>query len=98
CLNVSNGRELLDFLDTSLILPDLILLDINMPVMNGRACLKEIKRDPRLKHIPVVIFTTSKNEQDRQLCIELGATDFLLKPTTSHQATEQLKGLLSSIA
>ncbi|HEY3405747.1 MAG TPA: response regulator, partial [Ohtaekwangia sp.] len=47
CLNVSNGRELLDFLDTSLILPDLILLDINMPVMNGRACLKEIKRDPR---------------------------------------------------
>ncbi|MBT1707386.1 response regulator [Fulvivirgaceae bacterium PWU5] len=80
CMNARNGREVLDILDASAILPDLIFLDINMPTMDGKSCLKSIKTDPRLKSIPVIIYTTSSNERDREQCLQLGAENYLIKP------------------
>jgi CheY-like chemotaxis protein len=60
--------------------PDLILLDLNMPLMGGLETLRALKRDPRLRGIPVVILTTSQNPDDRARSVELGAAGFLTKP------------------
>jgi len=87
---VNNGEELLDYLntrgrynDTTLYpKPDLILLDLNMPRMDGREALAEIKRDVKLRSLPIVIFTTSNNEEDVIRSYELGANSYITKPMT----------------
>ena len=60
--------------------PGLILMDIHMPVMDGIECLKIIKSDPQLKTIPVIMLTTSKEEEDRVRSYELGCNTFIQKP------------------
>jgi CheY-like chemotaxis protein len=65
--------------------PDLILLDLNLPKKDGREVLEEIKRDPLLKHIPVVILTTSQAEQDIVRGYRLGANAFITKPVDVDQ-------------
>ena len=60
--------------------PDLILLDLNMPKMNGQAVLAEIKKDEVLKSIPVVVFTTSQSEDDVYRCYDLRANSYVTKP------------------
>jgi CheY-like chemotaxis protein len=62
--------------------PGLILLDLNMPKKDGRECLKEIKSDPKLKHIPVVILTTSRDEEDIFKSYNLGVNSFIVKPVS----------------
>jgi two-component system response regulator len=78
---VGNGCELLDFLykeDRNS--PRFILLDLNMPKKDGRETLKELKQHPSFKKIPVVIFTTTKNESEVNRCYELGANSYIVKP------------------
>jgi CheY-like chemotaxis protein len=65
--------------------PDLIILDFNLPCKNGAEVLEEIKRDPELKRIPVVVLTSSRSEQDVIAAYERGANCFLRKPTTLDQ-------------
>jgi two-component system response regulator len=84
---VENGVELLDYLHgvgsgstMETTLPGFILLDLNMPKKDGREVLKEIKEDPRFKKIPVIIFTTTKNETEITRCYELGANTYIVKP------------------
>jgi CheY-like chemotaxis protein len=85
---VENGVELLDYLhgvgsgnsSMETTLPGFILLDLNMPKKDGREVLKEIKEDPRFKKIPVIIFTTTKNETEITRCYELGANTYIVKP------------------
>ena len=85
---VENGVELLEHLrkkdttlnDTENQLPGFILLDLNMPKKDGREVLKEIKADPRFKKIPVIVFTTTRNEKDIHNCYELGANTYVIKP------------------
>ncbi len=62
--------------------PDLILLDLNMPLMDGREALKEIKSNPTLRHIPTVVMTTSDNEDDIRFCHEAGANSYIVKPSS----------------
>ncbi len=62
------------------LLPDLILLDLNLPLMHGHEVLAQIKGVPTLRHIPVVVLTTSQAEQDVLLCYELGANALINKP------------------
>lgn len=61
-------------------LPDLILLDLNMPLKDGRQALQEIKSDPRLRKLPTVVLTTSKSEDDVDECYERGANSYIIKP------------------
>jgi two-component system response regulator len=76
-----NGREALDYLEHSTApLPGLVLLDLNMPGIDGRATLKCMKQDEVLKNIPVVIFTTSVDERDVEQCYEQGASSYIQKP------------------
>ncbi|WP_249070468.1 response regulator [Argonema antarcticum] len=88
---VEDGEELLDYLycrgqyasaTKRYPRPDLILLDLNMPRLNGREALKEIKSDPKLGHIPIVVLTTSQQEKDIFNCYSLGANSFIVKPLT----------------
>jgi CheY-like chemotaxis protein len=62
--------------------PDLVLLDLNLPGINGHEVLAAIKADPTLHYIPVVIFSTSSDENDRKHAYALGATGYLVKPQT----------------
>jgi CheY-like chemotaxis protein len=62
--------------------PGLILLDLNMPRMDGREALAQIKRDPELRSIPVVVLTTSKAEEDIVRSYDLGVSSFITKPVT----------------
>lgn len=65
--------------------PDLILLDLNLPRMNGKEVLGEIKRDPDLKRIPVVVLTTSDNEQDVRRAYDLHVNAYVRKPVDLDQ-------------
>jgi CheY-like chemotaxis protein len=90
CINTANGRETLEFLENAATLPDLIFLDINMPIMDGKSCLKRIKGNRRFSNIPVVMYTTSRNEKDEQQCRDWGAMDYLKKPAHIHELVDQL--------
>lgn len=98
---VANGEELLDYLlrrgqyadSASSPRPGLILLDLNMPRMDGREALAEIKAHPCLRTIPVVVLTTSKAEEDIYRSYELGASSFIVKPVTFAGLVEAMKAL-----
>lgn len=81
---VSDGIELLEYLRGCLErkdpLPGLILLDLNMPRMDGREALAEIKSNPELRRIPIVVLTTSKAEEDIFRTYDLGVNSFISKP------------------
>ncbi len=83
---VENGEELIDFLhkrgkfEEVELLPGLILLDLNMPKMDGRQALKLLKADPVLKKIPIVVLTTSRADSDILECYDLGVNSFISKP------------------
>jgi CheY-like chemotaxis protein len=98
---VEDGVELLDYLrrqnrytDTNLFpAPDVILLDLNMPRKDGREALKEIKADPLLRHIPVVVMTTSKAEEDILRSYEIGTAGYITKPVTFEALVKVVKTL-----
>ena len=71
--------------------PGLILLDLNMPKKDGREALAEIKQDPALRRIPVVVLTTSKSEEDVLRSYDLGANSYIRKPVTFESLVEVMK-------
>lgn len=75
----NNGKEALDKLMHSDFIPDIIFMDVNMPLMNGIECLRAIKRFPRTKHIPVIMLSTAAEQP--QLWQELGAKGYIKKPS-----------------
>ncbi|WP_165917199.1 response regulator [Flaviaesturariibacter aridisoli] len=78
---VENGRQVLEFLRGGPErMPSLIVLDLNMPEMDGRQTLQQLKQDPQFRNIPVAIVTTSNNKLDRDVCQRLGAALYLTKP------------------
>jgi CheY-like chemotaxis protein len=77
---VGDGVEAMDFLRTSDQRPDLILLDLNLPRKDGREVLAEVKTDPVLRSIPVVVLTTSKAEEDILRSYDLHANAYVTKP------------------
>jgi CheY-like chemotaxis protein len=90
-----NGVKALEELSAKVISPDVIFLDLNMPVMNGQQFLVEIKKNSELKHIPVIIFSTSSHHATKQLMKDLGAHDFITKPDRFDQLISILKPLFS---
>ena len=82
CIVAVNGEDALKILRRRVTqLPDFIFLDLNMPKMDGRKCLAELKKDVLLKNIPVIIFTTSSDCKDEEVTRKLGASYFLTKPS-----------------
>jgi CheY-like chemotaxis protein len=95
-LEAASGVEALRTLRHSDTLPDYIFLDLNMPHMNGRECLIELKKDPRLTAIPVIIFSTSNDPRDIEETKILGAIEFITKPHKTSILTTLLKEFIIS--
>ena len=79
-IEANNGEDALKILEDKNNLPDLILLDLNMPKINGIEFLKILKGDTRLRYIPTIILTTSNNKKDLLECFEIGIAGYILKP------------------
>jgi CheY-like chemotaxis protein len=98
---VSDGEELLDYLyrrsayadPASAPRPSLILLDLNMPRMDGREALREIKQDPAMKELPVVVLTTSSSEEDIIRSYDYGVNSFIQKPVSFEGLVDALSVL-----
>lgn len=91
---VENGEKVIAYLDNIIadeFLPKLIVLDLNMPRMNGTQALKALKANPRYKDIPVVIFSTSVNTIEMQECLKTGALSYIVKPVTYKECVETAK-------
>jgi CheY-like chemotaxis protein len=96
---VENGQEAINFLETMVAskchLPRLVILDLNMPVLNGTETLAKLKTDPRYKDVPVVIFSTSDNGIEKEKCLAFGAEDYIIKPMTYKEGQNVMKKFLS---
>jgi len=97
---VKDGEELMDYLyhrgnyaETRPPTPGLILLDLNMPKKDGREALREIKSDPKLRHIPIVVLTTSKLGADVVRTYDVGANSYIVKPITFDGMVDIVKSL-----
>ena len=97
---VNDGEELLDYLnhragylEASSPRPSIIFLDLNMPKKNGREALREIKADPEMRHIPVIVLTTSNREEDILHSYAMGASSYIIKPVAFSGLVEVIKTL-----
>jgi chemotaxis family two-component system response regulator Rcp1 len=95
---VEDGEQAIRYLRrtgeyTDAVPPDLILLDLNLPRVDGREVLEEIKADAELKHIPVVILTTSDAQQDVRHAYQHHANCYVTKPTEAHEFLKKIRGI-----
>jgi len=97
---VTDGEECLDFLhhrgkyaQSELPKPSLLLLDINMPRMNGLEVLEHIRSDKDLRRLPVVVLTTSKAEEDKMRSYDLGVNAYIVKPVDFDKFVEAVKAI-----
>lgn len=98
---VENGQELMDFLKrrgkytdpATSPRPDLILLDLNMPRKDGREALMEIKADPDLRAVPIIVLTTSKSEEDILKSYDLGVNCFISKPVLFEELINVMRSI-----
>ena len=94
----SNGEQALAMLNDEYLngrKPDVIVLDLNMPLMNGTATLEKLKADARFKDIPVIIYSTSINPFEMDKCMELGAHSYITKPISIEESLRTVKQFLS---
>ncbi|CAM3889126.1 HD-GYP domain-containing protein [Arcobacter cloacae] len=94
----NNGEKALKFLDETPVTPDLILLDIMMPVLNGYDVLKKIKENQKLQNIPVVFLTAKSSVEDEKLGFDLGANDYITKPISPPILLSRVKTQLENKA
>lgn len=94
----ANGQEALDKLtEPGAALPDIIFLDLNMPRMGGKECMAALKKDRFLKHVPVIIYTTSSYSKDIEETLNSGAICFITKPSSLRELKEILSAICSNI-
>jgi CheY-like chemotaxis protein len=96
---VDNGKECMDYLRrlgpyAGSIMPDLVLLDINMPVMDGFEVLTRIAADPNLRHLPVIVLTTSDAEEDVLRMYRLRCSAYVVKPADFNEFTRVVRALI----
>ena len=94
-VHLKNGEEALDFIfgTGEQCSPKVVLLDIQMPKVNGIEVLQKIKNDPRTRLVPVVMLTSSKEDPDIQKCYELGANSYIVKPVNFESFAQAIKNL-----
>lgn len=93
-----NGRGVLRYLEQIQPedeLPRLIVLDLNMPILNGTQTLFELKQHSRFSKIPVIIYSTSDNDHEKRKCLSFGAVDYMVKPVSVDEGDRMVKKFLS---
>ena len=95
CISAADGVEALSKLSDNAFRPDCIFLDLNMPRMDGKQCLVELKSAPGLQDIPVVIYSTSAAPKDIADTLAMGASDFVTKPPGIDELIERLRHVLT---
>ena len=95
CLIAQNGKQALDILHADLI-PDFIFLDINMPVINGKTILAEIRKDKKFKDIPVVMYSTTMDPKEIDEYKRMGASHFLIKKNHFQDLCDAISVILRS--
>jgi CheY-like chemotaxis protein len=93
-VEANNGEEALTILKVKEVIPDIIILDLNMPKINGIEFLKILKEDDYLKYIPSVILTTSNNRKDILECYKIGIAGYILKPLKYEDYVDKIKRLI----
>ena len=97
CQFASNGQEAMEFLTHSHRLPDYIFLDINMPLMNGKKCLEELKHHKHLQSIPVIMYSTTILQDEMRELYNLGASSVIQKPSDIKQLHTTLLKILDTM-
>lgn len=97
CHCAANGIELLNMLHELEEKPQLIFLDLNMPVMNGWECLKLLKEDKNHRHIPVIVISTSSHKKEMDMALALGALCYFVKPGNFKELTQVLKKITENL-
>lgn len=93
-IEAGNGEEALHILKDKNIVPDIIVLDLNMPKINGIEFLGILKADEVLKYIPAIILSTSNNHKDVMECYRIGIAGYLIKPLKYEEYTDRVKKLI----
>jgi CheY-like chemotaxis protein len=91
----NNGEEALSILEKKDNLPDIILLDLNMPKINGIEFLNILKKDDILRYIPTIILTTSNNQKDLLECYKIGITGYIIKPLKYEDYVSKIEKVLA---
>ncbi len=94
-IEAKNGEEAIRFLASGEQLPDIVLLDLNMPRMSGIEFLEILKKDQRLRYLPTVILTTSENRIDLLKCYEIGIAGYIIKPLKYESYQAKLEKVLA---
>lgn len=93
-IEANNGEEALEILKVKDIIPDIIILDLNMPKINGTEFLQILKKDEYLRYIPAIILTTSNNHKDLLECYKIGIAGYVLKPLKYEDYVDKIKKTL----
>lgn len=93
-IEANNGDEAINILKVKEIIPDIIILDLNMPKLNGLEFLEILKKDETLKYIPAIILSTSSNHKDMLECYKMGIAGYLLKPLKYEEYVDRILKLL----
>ena len=93
-IEAKNGEEALEYLKSGKSLPDIILLDLNMPRMNGIEFLGILKKNDKIKYLPTIILTTSENREDLLECYKIGIAGYIIKPLKYEDYETKLKTVL----
>jgi response regulator RpfG family c-di-GMP phosphodiesterase len=94
-IEANNGEDALKILEKKDELPDIILLDLNMPKINGIEFLTILKNDPVLRYIPTIILTTSSNQKDLLECYKIGIAGYILKPLKYEEYVTKIEKILA---
>jgi CheY-like chemotaxis protein len=93
CITAGNGEEVLQMLTH--VTPDLIFLDVHMPIMDGKECMKAIRENPLFEAIPVILYSNEKSDVTANYC-QFGAAGFIRKTANVMQLREQLRAILAT--
>lgn len=94
---ISQGDKVVPHLERCEELPDVVVLDLNLPKLHGREILSRLKALPRLQRLPVVILTTASSQQERDQCLQLGADLFITKPSTVKGFNEMIAAIVERV-
>lgn len=93
---INQGDRVMNYLETGKNIPDIIILDLNLPKLHGREVLTRLKQSDAFRNIPVIILTTSSSPLEKEFCLRVGASTFITKPSTVEGFNETVSEIVST--